>query len=380
MPYQYVGGFRAVKEFKDRSDENLDSFNPSMFAPPICDHITTYTFRVAWKYFYPNENVKSPIDWTNRAAGYAGAELLWVLDQAASVGRYVNLLITAGFDAPLWVKNSVPAGEKDNFEIPYGPGHGTCLPFCVPWSTTYTSAWYEFVGLVGAKVATHPALRFVAVSGPTAVSVETGLPDVDPDHCVVGNPRPAYQRWQELGYTSTKWLNCWHESINVFKAAFPHQYLSVALHRALPLGPSGDFNLSYRDSVRTQVIQQFEADVPSAGVVQRFVLQTSGLDGQPGFEPGFYEVAARTHGRPRNRWTHAGYQLQSAATKHPDKVGDPNDGVHAFYLAITKGMLSNPNFFEVYQPDWLSTAVGVTPPVVGMTVRDVVGMFKPLVH
>jgi hypothetical protein len=349
-------GLRCVKEYKDTTNDDRDDFDPLVFTTAYNASITTYTFRVGWKYFYPDENVQSAIAWDDPTTG--AWSLLQALDNAYAAGKGLNLLLTSGADTPAWVKTLVPADEKENFDVP-GPRQPPCVLLPVPWSVTYRTYWHAFIDQVAARVANHPALDAVGVSGATSNSMEPNLPHNTADACVVGAPMDATVRWVELGYTSTKNVSAWHEDIVKFRKAFPRVHISHALHPALGIGPNGEQAVSYKSSVRQEIIDKYMSLVPG-----RFALQTSGLSGGEG-ESGYDLIALY------DRRAYTGFQFSTSCARNPTKMGDPLDPVNAAYLTINNGLAANAKYIEIYQKDWLATDIGITPPVVGKTFLQV---------
>ena len=350
-------GCRCVKEYKDTTNDDRDDFDPLVFTTTYNASITIYTFRVGWKYFYADEAVEAAIAWDDPTTG--AWSLLDALDRAYTAGKGFNLLLTSGADTPAWVKAYVPASEKDNFDVP-GPRQPPCVLLPVPWSATYRTYWHAFIDLVAARVGNHPALDAVGVSGATANSMEPNLPHNEADACVVGAPMDATIRWIQLGYTSTKNVQAWHDDVVKFRRAFPHKHISHALHPALGIGPNGEQAVSYKSSVRQEIIDEYMDLVPG-----RFALQTSGLKGDDGGAEG-YDIVGEYDGR-----AYTGFQFATSCARNPTKMGDPLDPVNAAYLTIQKGLAADAKYLEIYQKDWLDAGVGITSPVVGKTFLQV---------
>lgn len=251
----------------------------------------------------------------------------------------------------------------------------------MPWSTTLKTWVHGFLDELSAQIASHPACRHIGVIGRCgSVSVEFSLPDKDDDACLnPGTPTDAVEYWQEiLGYTSTKLLAVLEEDIGKYAAVFDRQWLSLALHSALPLGPNGERAAAWASAVRQGAIDLFIAAVP-----HRFFLQGSGLDGKATTPPGYDLIDAYN----RARTLHGGFQVQSSAVKKPLQVGDGSttDRVYALYLAMQKakralvdGLPQHWGWIEIYQPDWLDTTyTGTTGPVDGLGIRDMIAQVFP---
>jgi hypothetical protein len=62
----------------------------------------------------------------------------------------------------------------------------------------------------------------VAADGPTSASAEFTLPDTPED----------VETWLKVSYTPRKYTEAWQKVLQVFRANFTHQYISLIVGRA----------------------------------------------------------------------------------------------------------------------------------------------------
>jgi hypothetical protein len=368
MTLAFAPGLRAVREYNSTTNVGFD---PGMFASSVQAHLTAYTPRYPWLAFYSGASTTP--DFTTRA----GLDLTNLLNAAEDAGKFVNLIVVPGFYAPEWVKTAVASTSKEWFkDVSVAGDPCTILPVPMGSSTTtYRSKWHTFLNQLSSAYAQHRALRFIAVGGPTAESVEIRLPDATNSTCanLNGAGSSEIDRWRNnLGYTLDAYTQAWTVDLQHTATVFPNQYLSLALHRTLPLGNGSpaDRAASYGVTGRQAIIDIFKANYPT-----RFSIQNSGLDGT-GVAADGYDIVTYEGGFHR---VHQGYQCQTSWQNNSTAMGNSTDGVHAGYLTIQKAVEGQAEFLEVYQPDWLtSTWIGTTPPVVGMTSLQMLGTYKNL--
>lgn len=117
-------------------------------------HVDGSVVRAHWSFIEPSNDA---YNWSMLDADIARAE---------QYGKDVVLEVIAGYYAPDWVKNSVPAEQTVCFtheRLGY-----ICAPF--PWNTTYLGYWYEFVDALGARYRDNTTVKVVRATGPSAFS------------------------------------------------------------------------------------------------------------------------------------------------------------------------------------------------------------------
>ena len=153
------------------------------------------------------EPVEGKPDWSKLDALFAAAE---------SSDKWVRLSIFPGFFSPEW---ALQGAKTDEFEIQYGPGHGTPAKLPMPWDRVYLGHWFAFLRLVAQRYGNSPAFRAIGADGPTSVSDEMTLPV----------PRQeGTQKWIGDGYTAAKYLDAWEEVFRFYADSFPNQCISLS--------------------------------------------------------------------------------------------------------------------------------------------------------
>jgi hypothetical protein len=142
-------------------------------------------------------------------------------DRATFWHKTIQLIVTAGFNSPQWVLDSIPScdllfsggnapncgtatfnyySEKTDQD---GPNDTLVLP--LPWNLTYISKWHAFLAALEQRYGSDSHLVSISMAGPTAASAEIILPnnfntcpkkDVGP--CQQKNGLTAEQMWNVL--------------------------------------------------------------------------------------------------------------------------------------------------------------------------------------
>jgi hypothetical protein len=167
-------------------------------------YISGVAVQINWRDIEPTEGQP---DWSRLDEIFSAAE---------STNKWVQLDIFPGFFSPAW---ALEGARTDQFEIPYGPGHGTVRKLPMPWDHVYLDRWFAFVKQLSERYGKSPAFRMIAAGGPTSVSEEMTLPSNSP---------PAIKKWLSDGYTPAKYLGAWEEAFHLYADSFPNQYVSLA--------------------------------------------------------------------------------------------------------------------------------------------------------
>jgi hypothetical protein len=166
-------------------------------------YMSGVAIQINWRDLEP---VQGQPDWSRLDGIFAAAQ---------SSHKWVQLAIFPGFFSPAW---ALEGAKTDLFPIPYGPGTGTVTTLPMPWDRAYLDRWFAFVRQVAERYGGSPALRLIAVAGPTSVSEEMTLP----------SSQAATAKWLADGYTPAKYLGAWDEAFRVYADAFPNQCVSLA--------------------------------------------------------------------------------------------------------------------------------------------------------
>ncbi len=207
--------------------------------------------QIHWKDIEP---AQGKLDWSR---------LDEMLLAATLTHKWIHLLIFPGFWSPSW---ALVGAQTDTFTVQYGPGKGEVLPLPMPWDPVYLNNWFGFVRQLANRYRDIPALKLVAVAGPTSVSDEF----TEPSH-------PAeIAKWITDLFTSTKYIEAWQQAFQEYGKDFPHQYLSISHGDGLPINADGMLDHAAEEFERTAIVNG-----GLATVTDRFDFQSSSLKGVP---------------------------------------------------------------------------------------------------
>jgi hypothetical protein len=186
----------------------------AVLANPDVDGIS---LRQGWSDLEPTEGV---FDWTYLDATVAAC---------AAANKQVLLRISTEVGRPAWVDDAVTASGGLFFT--FKDGHTqTSIP--VFWDPTYLAKESAMIAALGAHFTNNPTVKIVVVSFANATSEDWNVPHT-----------PRYVReWIALGYTTQKMLDAGQQIIDATMAAFPNQYVTLAVGGSGPrLDPTPDY-------------------------------------------------------------------------------------------------------------------------------------------
>jgi len=288
--------------------------------------ISGVALQIRWRDLEP---VQGKPDWTKLDQLFAAAE---------SSKKWVQLLIFPGFFSPPW---AMEGAQTEMFAIQYGPGKGGVERLPLPWDRVYLDHWFAFLKQLSDKYGKSPAFRVVAAAGPTSVSAEFTLP---------GTPEDI-QKWRNVGYTPSKYIEAWQKVFQVYASDFPNQYVSLSLGFGLNIDEQGKRDPRERKPTKEAII-----DEGIAILGRRLALQNSNLDGNPERDRG-------PHGVPLvisyNGRIITGFQLRTSCIRNSGNMGAEGDPPLALRKSIDRGMEPNGaghrvNYLEIYEPDVLA--------------------------
>jgi len=152
--------------------------------------ISGLTLQVHWDTLNPNPpSAANPYDWSlvDDAFNQVSA---WDAQNLALSPKTIQLIVTAGFQSPQWLRDQIPSCDglfqspvqtppstcgKVTFEAVVEAGDSVVLP--LPWNAFYKSSWKTFLMALAARYGSNPAFVSIAVAGPTASSAEMILPN-----------------------------------------------------------------------------------------------------------------------------------------------------------------------------------------------------------
>ncbi len=298
-------------------------------------YISGVALQIHWSDIEP---VEGKPDWSKLDALFAAA---------VSSNKWVQLFIFPGFFTPAWALKGV---RTDEFALQYGPGAGTVMSLPMPWDTVYLNRWFAFLKLLSNRYGTSPAFRVVAADGPTSVSDEFTLPKSQQD----------LKKWQNDGYTPSKYLAAWEQVFRVYAADFPNQYVSLSAGSGLGMNEQGRIDPAEHLRTRQAVVNEA---IPIFG--SRFALQMNALHAGPDPYPqGPNSQAVDQFIIDYNGRIITGFQMGGSMEYAigSRKMGAPGDPSLALRRSIDLGMELNSagqhvNYLEIYEPDVLPVAM-----------------------
>jgi hypothetical protein len=291
-------------------------------------NIAGLTFRTSWADIEP---AKGSFVWT---------KLDTVFNNAEKNGKWVELVLIAGFGAPEWALQGVPTAS---FSIIYGPGKGKNLPLPLPWDPVYLNRWFTFLKAVSARYQDRPSFIKIAADGPTSITGEMTLPNTPADLCT----------WVSVGYTSDRITSVWKQVFASYAQIFPRQYFSLALFPPLGIVSTTrcvNGKLTGLDHNESQRVSAAIIGLGADNYPSRFIVQANGLTADAAKSAGDYDVVKSYAGK-----IVIGYQLATSAMGSPTYMGNA-DGVTALRDSLQRGVDAKAQFIEVYEPDVLSPA------------------------
>jgi hypothetical protein len=179
---------------------------------------------------------------------------------SAAAGKGVLLRINTQAAKPAWVTTAVQNAGGLFFTFTNN-GVQTSIP--VFWDPTFLAKKTAMIAALGAHFASNPTVKIVSASFANATSEDWYVPDT----------RSYVTQWLTLGYTSQLMINAGATIINATMAAFPNQYVSLAV------GGDQHWGLGYNldptsDYVARNTILNTAISWPGRLIVQRNDLST----------------------------------------------------------------------------------------------------------
>ena len=165
-----------------------------------------------------------------------------LLDQwiglSISLGKKVELVITAGSNTPSWIFQSAPGGAGAralNFTIsPHGGATGVCdsITIAAPWDPAFLSQWDSMLAALAAHLksaGTYSAITLLRITGINRTTDELRLPAETAQSTGLACVSDAVSTWQQAGYKPSLLLHAWDGITASFQRSFPDKSLSVAI-------------------------------------------------------------------------------------------------------------------------------------------------------
>jgi hypothetical protein len=256
----------------------------------------------------------------------------------------VQLSIFPGFFTPAWALEGV---KTDRFAIQYGPGTGTVLSLPMPWNGVYLGRWFAFLKRLSDRYGTSPAFKVIGADGPTSVSDEATLPKSPQD----------LKRWQNDGFRPSKYLAAWRETLKVYGADFPNQYVSLSLGRApdiLDIDDEGKIYANKGSRTRQTIVNE-----ANTRLGPRFALQMNDVHAGPDAS-GFNSQTEDQYiigsiGRVITGFQMGGGMEHAVGSRKMGAEGNPPLALRrSIDLALTQNQAGqHVNYVEIYEADVL---------------------------
>ena len=285
--------------------------------------VTGMSIRQSWAQLEP---VEGEFDWS-----FLDSEVA----RASAAGKAVLLRIATQSGKPAWVTTAIQnaGGTFFTFE-----NDGVSLTIPVFWDPTYLAKKKAMIAALGAHFTNNSAVKIVVASFANAVTEDWNVPHTATD----------VQNWFAVGYTTEKLLDAGQQIIDATMAAFPNQYVTLAISRNNEAGT--DVNLDPTPTyAAATAIATARATWPG-----RFIVQINSVSNVNPTAPAPGNSAWNTlwNSRPE-----VGGQMLDAC--YNDSTYRVNGGVPAdpatvlascFVRSVTYGL----NYLEVYQTDVLN--------------------------
>ncbi len=177
------------------------------------------------------------------------------VSRAAAAGKQILLRINTQAGKPAWVTAAVTEAGGAFYTFLEDDGVETTIP--VYWDPTFLAKKKAMITALGAHFANNPAIVIVWTSFANAHSEDWSVPHTAAD----------IEAWNAVGYTSDKLLDAGKQIIDTTMAAFPKQYVTLAIAGSGGLDPDPDY-------VARNAILAARATWPGRFIVQKNNLAT----------------------------------------------------------------------------------------------------------
>ena len=268
-----------------------------------------------------------------------------VTARAAAAGKPVLLRVgTGGGDialggsCPTWVMDAVAAEPLPASQKFYTFNHnGRSVTIAVFWDPVWLAKKTAMIAALGARYSSNPAVKIVGASFANANTEDWNVPDTPPE----------VTAWLNAGYTSARMLDAGSQIINATMAAFPNQYVTMAVgtNGHTGHGPNLDPDANY---VARNAVLDAQASWPGRLIVQKDSLATY-IPAAPG-------TASPWELLWNSRPDVAGQMLWYCYgdTTYRVNRGVPIDPSTALVNSVNKGMAYGMKYIEIYRVDVLN--------------------------
>ncbi len=303
-------------------------------------NIDGVSIREDWKDLEPTEGV---YDWS-----FLDSEIARV----AAAGKQVLLRINTQSTKPAWVTSAVSEAGGRFFT---GDNDGVQITIPVFWDPTFLAKKKAMIAALGAHFTHNTAIRIVWTSFANAESEDWSVPHTPAD---VAN-------WFALGYTSEKMLDAGKQIIDATMAAFPQQYVTLAVAGNGHAGAAGNLDPDASYVARNAVLAA-RATWPDRLIVQKNSLAT--------FNPPAPGTGTVFQLLWDSRPDIGGQMLDNCYgdSTYRNNGGVADDPAAILHKSVNAGVAYGMNYIEIYQVDVLNLPaeiayahnllLGLTPP------------------
>ena len=174
--------------------------------------------------------------------------------KATAVGKGILLRINTQAGKPAWVTAAIE--EAGGIFLTFDDdGVPTTIP--VFWDPTFLAKKKAMIAALGAHFTNNPTVQIVVASFANATSEDWSVP----------HTAPAIADWFAVGYTTEKMLDAGKQIIDATMAAFPNQYVTLAISGNGHVGGTGNLDPT-ATYVAANVIATARAAWPGRLIVQ----------------------------------------------------------------------------------------------------------------
>jgi hypothetical protein len=169
--------------------------------------------------------------------------------RAMTLGKKIDLTITAGSDTPSWLFQAAPSGAGAaplTFTIsPHGGATGVCdsETLAAPWDAAFLNRWDALLAAVAAHLksdGTYGAVTLLRLTGVNRTTDELRLPAETPQSTGLACVSDAVSTWQQAGFRPSLLLQAWDQITSSFLKSFPDKSFSVAIIPQNAFPPIGE--------------------------------------------------------------------------------------------------------------------------------------------
>ncbi len=255
--------------------------------------------------------------------------------RATAAGKQILLRINTQAAKPAWVTSAIQQAGGTFFTF---DNNGVPATIPVFWDPTFLAKKKAMITALGAHLSGNSALRIVAASFANALSEDWSVPHTPPE----------VLDWFAAGYTSAKLLDAGKQIIDTTMAAFPNQYVTLAIGGNGHVGGTGNL-----DPTATYVAQNAIATA-RASWPGRLIAQINSLSTFNPAAPGPNDSAWNLLW---NSGPEVAAQMVYWCYNEPTyraNGGVPGDPATVLSTSVDAALRYDANYIEVYQTDVLN--------------------------